>query len=241
MSLLLSILLQEAPTSFLANFSEQAGFTYELVLKGGITMAVIGILSILTFFFFFERLLVIGRASRLPKKVVDKVRENVFIGEWEGAMEECENDSSPAGRVLQAGIRHHEKANDSLALIMENTGRIEMNRLEKNVSILGTISTVAPMLGFLGTVLGMINAFKAISEDTTGVTANTLASGIYEAMVTTAGGLIVGMFAYVFYNMLIRKIARAGNHMEETIEVFINDINIPEKQLNKPVNETKTE
>lgn len=233
MSTLLFILLQEAPAAGVETLAESAQNTFDLILKGGITMAVIGVLSIVTFYFFFERLMVIGKAARLPKKIVHTVRELVSVGDWEGAEEECEKSASPAARVLQVGIRHHRKANQALASIMENTGRIELSRLERNISVLGTISTLAPMLGFLGTVLGMIRAFQSISDDPTGVTASALSTGIYEAMVTTAGGLIVGMFAYAFYNFLVRRIAKAANHMEETIEVFINDINQPENMLNE--------
>ena len=227
----LTILLQ-IPTDSLESASLVDGATsdvpiLELIKEGGWVMVILGILSIIAVYVFVERLSVIKKAQVAPENLLEKVKAAVMDGDIDRARAVCLQDGSPMAKMLIQGLEHIGSSLKNIEVAIENTGKLELYRLEKNISVLGTISGTAPMIGFFGTVLGMINAFIAIAQEEGAVSPKLLASGIYEAMITTAGGLFVGILAYVTYNYLVRQISDVVHRMEVTSIEFIDLLQKP--------------
>lgn len=199
----------------------------ELVMEGGLVMIVLAILSIIAIYVFVERMTLIKKAQIAPEYLLEKVKAAVLDGDIERAKGVCLQNGTPMAKMLIQGLEHIGSSLKNIEVAVENTGKLELYRLEKNISILGTISGAAPMIGFFGTVLGMIKAFIAIAQEEGAVSPKLLASGIYEAMITTAGGLFVGIIAYVAYNYLVRQISDVVHRMEVTSIEFIDLLQKP--------------
>jgi biopolymer transport protein ExbB len=200
---------------------------WDLFMAGGVTMFPIVGMSFIAVYITIERYRVIAKARKAPVEMLAKVKEAIAQGDINRAQLICEEYDTPSAVMLYKGLSHLGTTVSNIEKAVENAGRIEVYQLEKNLSILGTISGGAPMIGFLGTVTGMIGAFIAIAQQEGGVSPKLLSSGIYEAMVTTCAGLIVGIFAYIAYNMLVRQIAEAVHYMEITSIEFIDTLNRP--------------
>ena len=194
----------------------------DIALKGGWIMVILLILSVLAIFVFVNRMLLLGKAKKNPTALLDNIKAAVKAGDLEQARSFCQKEDTPASRMIMAGLNNITSSLKTIEVAIENVGKLEIYRLEKNVSVLATISGAAPMIGFFGTVLGMIQAFIAISQEEGSVSPKLLSSGIYEAMVTTAGGLFVGIIAYICYNYLVRQISNVVYNVELTSIEFLN-------------------
>lgn len=192
-----------------------------LLLKGGWVMLPILLLSILTVYAILERLIVLYRVGRIPQRWMDAINAKTIAGDVQGVKMLCEPKRYAMARIIQAGIGKLPKPIKALEAAVENAGQREVYRLEKNLALLGTIAGAAPMLGFLGTVIGMIQAFMAMAQEINYISPKLLSGGIYEAMITTAAGLVVGIIANLGYNYLLTRIQKATQRIEHATKQFI--------------------
>lgn len=218
------MLLQTQPAEALETVT-----VLELLLNGGYMMIPIVLLWIAAIYIFVERLLLIRNSSKTPEDFKDQIRTRVLSGDVRGARMLCEQTDTPVARMIEKGIEKIGSPLKNIEVSIENTGKIEIYRLEKNLSMLATISGAAPMIGFLGTVTGMIQAFIAIAQEEGAVSPKMLSSGIYEAMITTASGLFVGILAYLGYNYLVAKVQKLVHMMEYTSIDFVDLLQEPQK------------
>jgi len=216
------------PTEGLTNaLPEEEIYIIDIILKGGITMAILFVLLLVSLYVFFERFMLIKRAKKAPYQLLEDVKAAVLTGNVEHAKSICERSETPMSKMLYTGLVHISSSLKNIEVAIENVGKIEIYKLEKNISVLGTISGAAPMVGFFGTVIGMIKAFIAISQEEGSVSPKLLSTGIYEAMITTAGGLFVGILAYICYNYLVRQVSEVVHNMEVTSIEFIDLLQKP--------------
>ena len=201
----------------------------ELLLNGGYMMIPIILLWVGAIYIFVERLLVINNSSKTPEGFKDQIRNMVLDGNVDGARMLCAQTDTPVARMIEKGISRIGSPLKNIEDSIENTGKIEVYRLEKTMSMLATISGAAPMIGFLGTVTGMIQAFIAIAQEEGAVSPKLLSSGIYEAMVTTAAGLFVGILAYLGYNYLVSRVQKLVHKMEYSSIDFVDLLQEPQK------------
>jgi biopolymer transport protein ExbB len=181
----------------------------QLLLKGGWVMVPLLLLSVLTVYGLFERLLTLRKHVPITSAWEDMFYKNIQSSDWENAKLMCEQQKNEmVSNVLQAGLAKLPNEPNQVEKIMEALGDDQIHQLEKNLSLLSTIASIAPMLGFLGTVIGMIQAFMAMAQTNTPITPQILANGIYEAMITTASGLIIGISADVSYKYVLNKIEK---------------------------------
>lgn len=201
----------------------------DLVLSGGWIMGIIGVLSVVAFYIFFERYFIIGRAAREDKGFMDNIRTYIHEGKLESAKGLCVANKSPIGRMIDKGLTRIGKPLNDINTAIENVGKLEVSKLEKNVAGLATIAGAAPMLGFLGTVIGMIRAFYDMANAGNNINIELLSRGIYQAMITTVGGLVVGITAYIFYNILVARIEKVVYKLEITATEFMDVLHEPAK------------
>lgn len=199
----------------------------DLLLNGGIVMIPLVILSIIAIYIFVERILTIKSASQTPVQFTDKIRNLVTGGDISGARLLCAQTDTPIARMIEKGISRIGHPLRDIEASIENLGKIEIYKLERRLSSLATISGAAPMLGFLGTVIGMIRAFIAIAQEEGSVSPKLLSSGIYEALITTAVGLFVGIIAYLGYNYLVSQVSKVIHRMEYNSIDFIDLLQEP--------------
>lgn len=199
----------------------------DLLMKGGWIMAVLGLLSLISIYIFIDRYLAITRSSRDDKNFMNMIRDNIHDGRIETAIELCKRDDTPIARLIMKGLSRIGKPLNDINAAIENVGNLEVANLEKNIAAISTIASTAPMLGFLGTVIGMIIAFYDMSMAGNNIDIQLLSSGIYQAMITTVGGLIVGIMAYVMYNILVAKIENLVFILEARASDFMDLLNEP--------------
>jgi len=203
----------------------------ELIGSGGTAgMLIIGILFILLFvalYIYFERLFAIKAASKIDANFMNQIKDHVSNGKTDSAQILCAQVNTPVSRLINKGISRIGKPLADINTAIENAGRLEIYGLEKNVSILATISGVAPMIGFLGTVVGMILAIFELANAGGTIQMDVLASGLYTAMTTTVAGLIVGIIAYMAYNHLVVKTDKVVYQMEANSLEFLDHLNEP--------------
>ena len=199
----------------------------DLLFKGGWVMIPLALLFVSSLYIFFERILVLKKATSLPQNFNEQVRAMVLSGNINGAKAYCQKSSSPMAKMISKGISRIGKPLKNIETSIENVANIELYRLEKNLSLLATISGAAPMIGFLGTVTGMIAAFMSIAKEEGSVSPKLLSSGIYEAMITTAVGLFVGIIAYLAYNYLVARVQKLVHQMETTSVDFVELLQDP--------------
>ncbi len=201
----------------------------DLVVKGGWIMAILGLLSVITVYIFIERYLVITKAAHEDKSFMNNIRNFIFEGKLDAAKALCLTNNSPIGRMIEKGLLRLGKPLNDINAAIENVGKLEIAKLEKNVAGLATIAGAAPMLGFLGTVIGMIRAFYDMSMAGNNINIELLSRGIYQAMITTVGGLIVGITAYIFYNILVARIQKVVYLLEIRTSEFMDLLHQPAK------------
>lgn len=223
------ILLQTLSTdTFSAADSLATGATKEsiglldLLIKGGYMMVPLYLLFILAIFIFFERLMTLKKASQTSSHLMDQVKVLVQSGQIEKARILCAGEHTPVANMIAKGIERIGSPLKNIEVAIENVGKIEIYKLEKNLNLLATVSGAAPMIGFLGTVAGMIQAFIAIAQEEGMVSPKLLSQGIYEAMITTAAGLVVGIIAYLGYNYLVSQVSKLVHNMEYSSIEFID-------------------
>ena len=176
---------------------------WELAKEGGWIMVILAIFSVIAVYIFSERFITINKASKKDDNFMNMIRSYMFEGKLDDAKHLCEETDTPISRMIEKGISRIGKPLNDIQTAIENVGNLEVSKLEKGVALIGMISGAAPMLGFLGTVTGMIRAFYDMSMAGNNIDIELLSTGIYQAMVTTVGGLIVGIIAYIFYNILV--------------------------------------
>ena len=196
----------------------------DLLFKGGFMMIPILLLFIITIYILIERILVINKESKSPKNFTDEIITRVNNNDINGAKLICDDTNNPIARMILKGLNKIENSLKNIETSIENVGKIEIYNLEKNLSLLATISGAAPMMGFLGTVTGMIQAFISIAQEEGAVSPKLLSSGIYEAMITTATGLFVGIVAYLAYNYLVSRVEKLIHRMEYSTIEFIETL-----------------
>jgi len=204
----------------------------ELLGKGGWLMYPIAILSIIAVYIAIERYLTIKRATKEEENFMAQIRDFVLNDNIDAAKDLCSNTDNPIARMVEKGISRIGKSIKNIEVSIENVGKLEIYKLEKGMPTLATISGVAPMIGFLGTVLGMIRAFYNMSMAGNNIEPGLLASGIYEALITTATGLAVGILAYVMYNILVSMIEKVVYKMEATAMEFMDLLHEPVEKIN---------
>jgi biopolymer transport protein ExbB len=200
---------------------------FSLVLKGGPIMIPLAILSVISVYITVERYLTLKKANKLDANFMANIKDMVLSGNIKGAKALCDRTDSPIARMLGKGISRIGKPLQDINTSIQNSGNIEINKLEKLMPTLATVSGAAPMLGFLGTVTGMVTAFYNMSQAGANLTVSLLAGGIYEALVTTVAGLIIGIFAYIAYNQLTTMIEKIVHQMEATSVEFIDLLQDP--------------
>lgn len=199
----------------------------DLIFKGGIMMIPIFLLSLLGVYIFVERLRTLKQAMASPNAFMNQIKELVLKGDLSAAKVVCAQSDTPMSRMIEKGLNRIGSSLKNIEASIENVGRIEIYRLEKNLSFLATIAGAAPMLGFLGTVMGMISAFMSIAQEEGAVSPKLLSSGIYEAMISTAAGLVIGVLAYLAYNYLVTRMQKVIHSMEYSSIEFIDLLQEP--------------
>lgn len=202
----------------------------DLITKGGpLGVAIVGILivlSILALYIFIERWMTIQKAGKIDDSFINNIRVSVAAGNIEGAKALCKSTDSPVARMIEKGLMRIGKPLKDIDAAIENVGNLEIFKLEKNLSTLASIAGAAPMIGFFGTVTGMILAFYTMATEQN-VTPDVLAGGIYQALITTAFGLFIGILAFVGYNVLVASVEKVVFGMERTTMEFMDLLQEP--------------
>lgn len=222
------ILLQIVTDTTTVQTADQSISVLDLAVQGGFMMVPILILSIIAIYLFFERLMIINKANQDPVQFMNRVKESVLKGDINGAKFLCAQQDSPVARMILKGLTRIGSPLKNVEAAIENVGKLEIFKLEKNLSAIATIAGAAPMMGFLGTVIGMVEAFIAIAQEEGSVSPKLLSSGIYTAMITTVAGLIVGIMAYLAYNFLVTRVQKVVHKMEYTSIEFIDLLQEPQ-------------
>ena len=203
----------------------------ELIKNGGLGgQLIIGVLFVLLLmvtYIYFERLFAIRSAVKVTPNFMPQIRSFVMNGKLDGAQQLCVQENVPVARLISKGLSRIGRPLDDINTAIENAGRLEVYQLEKNISILATISGAAPMLGFLGTVIGMILSIFEISNAGGNIDMQLLADGLYTAMTTTVAGLVVGIIGYIAYNHLVVKTNKVVYQMEASSLEFLDLLNEP--------------
>lgn len=204
--------------------AEQELSIWEMIVKGGWLMIPIFILSIIAVYIFCERYIQICKYAKNSDTFMDKIRDCVFADNIRGAIACCNEENTPMSRMLVKGLLHLQLPVTELRAVIESSANLEVSGMEKGLSTLATCSGMAPMIGFLGTVVGMVQAFYDMALAGNNINITLLSRGIYTAMITTVAGLIVGIIAYFAYNALTARIDKVVNHMESTSADFMETV-----------------
>ena len=203
----------------------------ELITSGGtsgmVIILILFLLLIMATYIYFERIFAIKAASKVDSNFMNQIKDHVSNGKVDSAQMLCAQQNSPVSRLIAKGITRIGKPLEDINTAIENAGRLEIYSLEKNISVLATISGVAPMIGFLGTVVGMILSIFELANAGGTIQMDVLASGLYTAMTTTVGGLIVGIIAYVAYNHIVVRTNKVVHQMEANSTEFLDHLNEP--------------
>ena len=202
---------------------------WQLAFKGGWVMVPIVLLSVIAVYIFIERYFVIRNAQKEDPLLMNRIKDYIHEGKVESAMALCQSQSNPVARMLEKGLLMIGRPIRDVNAAVENVGRLEVYQLERGLPALATVAGGAPMLGFLGTVMGMIIAFYDMSNAGNNINVSLLSNGIYTAMVTTVAGLIVGIIAYFAYNILVAKVEKVVFTLEARTSEFIDLLNEPVK------------
>lgn len=200
---------------------------FDLALKGGWLMIILLILLMMAIYVLIERALVINKASKDDSSFMNRIKDYILDGKIDAALTLCRHTDTPSARMVEKGISRLGRPTADVMSAIENQGNIEISKLEKGLAALATSSSGAPMVGFLGTVTGMVKAFMSMASAGSNVSITTLSAGIYEALVTTVAGLIVGIIALFAYNYLTTRIKGIVNRMEMRIMEFMDILNEP--------------
>ena len=204
---------------------------YKLIVDGGlggqIIISILFVLLAISLYIYFERFFAIKAASKVDKNFMNQIKDFVTNGRLDAAETLCKKTNSPIARLIDKGISRIGKPLDDINKAIENAGKLEVYQLEKNVSVIATIAGAAPMIGFLGTVIGMIVAIHEIANSGGQIDIKLLSDGLYTAMTTTVAGLIVGIIAYISYNHLVVRTDKIMYQMEAKTVEFLDLLNEP--------------
>ena len=233
---MLTYLLQADPAEAVQVTATQQEMSYSLIemaTKGGWLMIVLAALSVIAIFIFGKKLWMIRQASKIDKDFMMDIRDYIHDGKLRSAKTLCSKFDTPVARMVETGIDRIGKPLGDIQSAVENVGNVEVARLERGLPYLAMISGGAPMIGFLGTVMGMVQAFFNMSQAGNNIDITLLSSGIYTAMITTVGGLIVGIIAYFGYNYLTSKVSNVVFQMESSTIEFMDLMEEPVDTQNK--------
>jgi biopolymer transport protein ExbB len=203
---------------------------FDMAMKGGWLMIPLILLLFLAIYIFIDRLLVINKANQDDPSFMDRIKDYIQTGNIDSAIKLCKKTQTPSSRMIEKGITRMGRPLGDVQIAIENVGNVEVAKLEKGLPVLASAAGGAPMIGFLGTVMGMVQAFYDMSTAGSNVDITVLSSGIYVAMVTTVGGLIVGISAYFAYNYLVSRIKRIMDKLESKTMEFMDLLHEPAKQ-----------
>jgi len=200
---------------------------WELSLKGGWIMIPIVALSVIAVYIFLERYFAIKKASQTDLNFMNKIKDYIHDDKLDSALALCASTQSPVARMIEKGLQRIGRPLNDINAAIETVGNLEISKLEKGLPALATVSGAAPMIGFLGTVMGMIRAFYDMSNAGNNIDVSLLSNGIYTAMVTTVAGLMVGIVAYLAYNVLVAKVEKVIFQLEANTSEFMDLLNEP--------------
>ena len=201
---------------------------FEMAQYGGWIMVILAAMLAFACYIFIERLVVLKKATQEDKSFMDRIRDYIHDGKMDSAVNLCRTTNTPSARMIEKGISRIGRPMQDVQVAVENVGNLEVSILEKGLVLMATIAAGAPMLGFLGTVLGMVQTFYNMAQTSGGVIEmSALSTGMYQAMVTTIGGLIVGILAMFAYNMLVARIDRVVRLLESRTMEFMDLLNEP--------------
>jgi biopolymer transport protein ExbB len=200
----------------------------DLIVKGGIIMIPMGILSVLAIYFFFERWLIIRKASKLDVNFMNSIKDFIHNGNIDAAKSLCRNTAAPSARVIEKGVSRIGKPIKEIEEAMESVGKLELNKLEKHLSVLSLIGRIAPIFGFIGTIGGVIKIFHdiSLSDD---ISIGVISTGLYQKMITSATGLVIGLIAFIGYHILNAMLDKTVHKMESVSVEFIDLLQEPSK------------
>ncbi len=214
----------------LQQMEEQGELTmsyWELVLKGGWVMIPIVILSVVAVYIFVERYFAIKRAEKVDLNFMNKIKDYIHDDKLDSAITLCQSSENPVAKMIEKGISRIGRPLNDINAAVENVGKLEIYKLEKGLPFLATVAGAAPMIGFLGTVMGMIRAFYDMSNAGANIDVALLSDGIYTAMITTMAGLMVGIMAFLAYNALVAKVEKVVFNLEANTTEFMDLLNEP--------------
>lgn len=201
----------------------------DLAIKGGWVMIPIVLLSFVAAYIFIERFYVIRKATKEDQNFMNRIKDYIHDGKVEAALALCKSTDSPSARMIEKGINRLGRPLQDISTAIENTGKLEISKLEKGFPTLATITGAEPMLGFMGTVIGMVKSFYAMSQAGNNIEVSLLSSGIYTALITTIAGLMVGILGFFAYNTLVVRVERVVFNLEATLTEFMDILNEPVK------------
>ena len=220
--------LETLPQEVIEEPVQESMNLFTMAQYGGWIMIVLGILLVGALYIFIERMVVISAAGKDDKTFMNKIRDFIHEGNIESAQKLCKTANTPSARLVEKGITRIGRPMQDVQVAVENVGNLEVANLEKNLVIMATIAAGAPMLGFLGTVIGMVQTFYNMAQNASGIIEmSALSEGMYQAMVTTIGGLIVGILAMFAYNFLVARIDRVVRRLEAKTMEFMDLMNEP--------------
>lgn len=219
--------INQLATQPTATKTEETLSIFNMALKGGWIMIPILVLSVLAIYIFVDRFLALNKASKEDLNFMNNIRDFIHNDRLDAAFALCKNNQTPIARMIEKGLSRIGKPLNDINAAIENVGKLEVAKLEKNISWLATAAGAAPMLGFLGTVTGMVKAFYDMSKAGNNIDIQLLSNGIYEAMVTTVAGLIVGIIAYICYNVLVARIEKLVFILEARATEFMDLLHEP--------------
>lgn len=200
----------------------------DLALKGGWLMLPLAIMLLIAIYIFTERMIVLHKASKEDASFMNRIKDYIYDGKIDSAINLCKESHTPSARMIEKGISRLGRPMSDVLVAIENVGNIEIAKLEKGFTVMATISGGAPMVGFLGTVIGMVEAFyNMASKGDNTINLSDLSGGIYTAMVTTVAGLIVGVCAYFAYNFLVARLNKIMSNLEAKNMEFLDLLNEP--------------
>jgi biopolymer transport protein ExbB len=223
----LQISLNDSIDTAVAQAGELKLSFWELALKGGWIMIPILILSVLAVYIFIERYFAVKKASQTDINFMNRIKDYIHDDKIDSALALCQSTQSPVARMIEKGIQRIGRPLNDINAAIETVGNLEISKLEKGLPTLATVSGAAPMIGFLGTVIGMIRAFYDMSNAGNNIDVGLLSNGIYTAMVTTVAGLMVGIVGYLAYNILVAKVEKVVIQLEANTSEFMDLLNEP--------------
>jgi len=225
----LQFILQQDVTAPVETAGEMDLTILDFAIKGGWMMIPIILLSFVAAYIFIERYYVIRKATKEDQNFMNRIKDYIHDGKIEAALALCRSTDSPSARMVEKGISRLGRPLQDITTAIENVGKLEIAKLEKSFPTLATISGAEPMLGFLGTVIGMVRSFYAMSQAGNNIEVSLLSDGIYTALITTAAGLIIGILGYFAYNTLVVRVERVVFRLEATLTEFMDILNEPVK------------